>query len=351
MVQILDSLVPQKVEELLEVFRLLDTQMPVEQAIAVPKISLDRIPQRSMDLVPQMVEQMVEVPTVLTLSSLQQTAQEIVDIPVPRGRDRRLKGSLPRQSSTVAGVVQNVDTTAFAVFSQDRVRRSVLWSISLTVRLEVFKIFTPVRALQLHPLVLRMRLFTGFFRTFPRIKKKVRRPQPARVRSCPPVSAHGRGRLTRTWTLRTSPQLSWWRTRELLFEEEEEDSSGWFELQSASGRPFYWHRSSRRSLWHLPPLASSRRRKGRKKRKKRRKRRLPKSSSHSSHRRARRRHLAVAMAGFAGYSSSCSVLLCCWQAQDARHHGRYVPEGQLCCLFVAALVVFSGQHVRGWFSW
>ena len=82
MVQILDSPVPQMVEELLEVFRLLDTQMPVEQAMAVPKISLDRIPQRSADLVPQMVEQLVEVPTVLSLSSLQQTAEQIVGIPV-----------------------------------------------------------------------------------------------------------------------------------------------------------------------------------------------------------------------------------------------------------------------------
>ena len=99
MVQILDSPVPQMVEQLLEVFRLLDSQMPVEQAIAVPKISLERIPQRSVDLAPQMVEQLVEVPTVLTLSSLQQTAEQIVDIPVPRGRDRRrLQSSLPRQS-------------------------------------------------------------------------------------------------------------------------------------------------------------------------------------------------------------------------------------------------------------
>ena len=60
--------------------------------------------------VPQMVEQLVEVPTVLTLSSLQKNAEQIVDIPVPRGRDRRrLQGSFPRQSSTAAGVVQNVD--------------------------------------------------------------------------------------------------------------------------------------------------------------------------------------------------------------------------------------------------
>ena len=56
-VQILDAPVPQTVEQLLEVFRLLDTQMLVEHVIAVPKISLDRVPQRLVERrLPQMVE-------------------------------------------------------------------------------------------------------------------------------------------------------------------------------------------------------------------------------------------------------------------------------------------------------
>ena len=89
MVQILDSSVPQTSEQLLEVFRLLDMQMPVEQAIAVPKISLDCIPQRSFVRTPLIAEQLVEVPTVL--------AEQIVDTPVPCGR---VHGSLPGQSSS-----------------------------------------------------------------------------------------------------------------------------------------------------------------------------------------------------------------------------------------------------------
>ena len=32
-------------------------------------------------------------------------------------------------------------------------------------------------------------------------------------------------------------------------------------------------------------------------------------------------------AGFAGMMLSSRVLFCCLQAQDARHHGRYEPEG------------------------
>ena len=98
MVQILYSPVPQTSEQLLEVFRLLDTQMPVEQAIAVPKISLDRIPQRSFVLTPQSAEQLVEVPTVLTPTRIAlQIAEQIVATPVPHGR---VHGSLPGQSSS-----------------------------------------------------------------------------------------------------------------------------------------------------------------------------------------------------------------------------------------------------------
>ena len=92
-VQILDSPVPQTSEQLLEVFRLLDTQMPVE-----PKISLDRIPQRSFVRTPLIAEQLVEVPTVLTPTRIAlQIAEQIVDTPVPCGR---VHGSLPGQSSS-----------------------------------------------------------------------------------------------------------------------------------------------------------------------------------------------------------------------------------------------------------
>ena len=101
-VQILDAPVPQKVEQLADFFKGLDSHVPV-QVIEVPKISQDIIPQRSVDLVPQMVEQLLEVPTVLTFYSLQQqTAEQIVDIPDPvrERRIARLQGFLPEQSST-----------------------------------------------------------------------------------------------------------------------------------------------------------------------------------------------------------------------------------------------------------
>ena len=83
MVQILDSPEPQMVAQLLEVFRLLDTQLPDEQAIFVSKISCSPCPSRSRVPEPQSAEQLVEVPTVLTPTRIAfQIAEQIVDTPV-----------------------------------------------------------------------------------------------------------------------------------------------------------------------------------------------------------------------------------------------------------------------------
>ena len=108
-VQILDIPVPQKVERLADFLVLLDTQTPVEQVIAVPKISNDSIQPRLVDCDlrrPQMAEKLVEVPTVLSYASLQQqTAEQIIDIPVPRRRRGQagLEDFPPEQSSFAFG--------------------------------------------------------------------------------------------------------------------------------------------------------------------------------------------------------------------------------------------------------
>ena len=91
---------------LLEVFRLLDSQVP-EQAIDVPKIPQDRIQQRLVDRDlrhAQLAEQLVEMPEFVQFASLlqQQRAEQIVDNPVPRGRRVAVevfKVSLPEQKS------------------------------------------------------------------------------------------------------------------------------------------------------------------------------------------------------------------------------------------------------------
>ena len=102
LVPLLDDPVPQTVDTVLEFFRALDLPV-VEQVIAVPKISTDRVSQRLVERrLPQMVEQLVDVPTLLSPTRIAlQIAEQIVDTPVPRGRDeRRVQGFLPRQSST-----------------------------------------------------------------------------------------------------------------------------------------------------------------------------------------------------------------------------------------------------------
>ena len=104
LVPLLDDPVPQMVEQLPDVMRFFDLLLPVpEQVIEVSKILLDDVPMRTAVRDTQLVEQLVEVPTIISCSSLlQRTMEQNVDIPVP-GRGRGifdLQGSLPRQSST-----------------------------------------------------------------------------------------------------------------------------------------------------------------------------------------------------------------------------------------------------------
>ena len=109
-VQILDAPVPQVADFVMDVFRALDSSI-AEQVIEVPKLSCSSCPSRSPCLEPQMAEQLVDVPTVLSYALLQQrNVEQIVDIPVPLGRGRRLQDSLPRQGSTASGAEQIADS-------------------------------------------------------------------------------------------------------------------------------------------------------------------------------------------------------------------------------------------------
>ena len=65
-VQILDLPVPQMADTVLEFFRLLD--LPgAEQVIEVPKVSSSSCPSRAVLRAPQVLEQLVEVPTIVFL--------------------------------------------------------------------------------------------------------------------------------------------------------------------------------------------------------------------------------------------------------------------------------------------
>ena len=78
--------------------RFFDTLLPVpEQCIEVPKILLDDVPMRTAVCDTQLAEQLVEVPTIISFSSLQRIVEQNVDIPVPGGGGRLagLQGFLP----------------------------------------------------------------------------------------------------------------------------------------------------------------------------------------------------------------------------------------------------------------
>ena len=126
----LDVPVPQMREQLPNIVQFFAAQLPVvaEPVIEVPKISLDRTPQRLGDRLrqPQMAEQLVDVPTVVTYSSLQQlTAEKIVDIPVPgraggggRGGLQGFPGQGSTASSSHVGAADGAGQGFFRTFPQ-----------------------------------------------------------------------------------------------------------------------------------------------------------------------------------------------------------------------------------------
>ena len=84
-----------------------------EQVIEVPKISLDRTRQRLGDSLrqPQTAEQLVEVPTIVSYSSLHGNVEQNDDIPVPPVRVgvRGFQGQRPGQDSAAFGRADHVE--------------------------------------------------------------------------------------------------------------------------------------------------------------------------------------------------------------------------------------------------
>ena len=116
--QIPDVPVLQMVEQPVEVDTFFRLSLPAvaEQVIEVPKLALPgRAVPRAALSEPQLVEQLVDVPTVLSFSMLQQRIPEqIVDTPVPHGRGGGARGGLQglsqgQGSSAVSGA-GNVDS-------------------------------------------------------------------------------------------------------------------------------------------------------------------------------------------------------------------------------------------------
>ena len=114
-VQILDAPVPQLGNQVLELLQKIVTASFVEpvQVIEVPKIFPDSVPQRIVERRPlQTAEQLVEVPTIISYSSLQRAVEQTIYIPVPqarRGGGGGLQGFRAGQGTPAADVEQIVE--------------------------------------------------------------------------------------------------------------------------------------------------------------------------------------------------------------------------------------------------
>ena len=148
-----------------------------EQVIDVPKISTSsRHCRRRVRIAEQTAEQLVEVPTIISYSSLfQQTMEQNVDIPVlgRGGRNAGLQGFLSRQSSTAQ--------LAFQERTSERILEQIVDSRVVGGGLQDFRPGQSSSASS-SPAGFADVLGEWFFRTFPR-KKKVRRTVRTRGRN------------------------------------------------------------------------------------------------------------------------------------------------------------------------
>ena len=169
----LDVPVPQMENQLVDVCRLFDVLIP-EQVIEVPKISSTPRPprRRRVRFAEQTTEQLVEVPTIISYSSLQRTVEQNVNIPVPSrgGLHVGLQGFLPRQRSTALHASQER--------SSERIVEQIVDSRVLGGGSSASSSSSREHAGE------------GVFRTFPRVKKKVRSWARTRGRNCSPSRAH-----------------------------------------------------------------------------------------------------------------------------------------------------------------
>ena len=182
-----------------------DFLLPVpEQVIEVPKILPEDVPFRAVLRDAQLVEQLVEVPTIVSFSSLQRTVEQNVDIPVVGG-----SGAGGGLSGFRAG--QHFSVTAQQIVDDPVPRPGVCGSLqglhrgqSSTAFLEQIAVspdpggglqnFPPVQSSAASSSVSPGHAGQGVFRTFPR-DKKVRRSPARWMTNCFQTSAHPRRRL------------------------------------------------------------------------------------------------------------------------------------------------------------
>ena len=196
MVQILDAHVPQTVGQLQDVLQFFDrlTTVP-EQVIEVPKIFTEDVPMRAVLRDTQLVEQLVEVPTIVSYSSLlllQAIMEQNVDIPVVGGSGAGggLSGFLPGQHYSMAAE-QIVDNPVPRPGGAGGLQGLQCGQSSTAFSEQIAEFpdpggglqdFQPVQGSAASSSVSPGQAGDGFFRTFPH-RKKVRRSRAPRGRN------------------------------------------------------------------------------------------------------------------------------------------------------------------------
>ena len=219
-VPLLHVFAPQMVEQLVDILAPLDFRV-AEQVIEVPKIVCPPRAARTVLRAPQTADQLVEVPTIISYSSLlQRPVEQIADIPVPLGhggRDADLQGFLRGQGPTAhSSFLERISEQIVEQIADIPVARGGLAdfrpgqsssSIAHSPAAWLDPEDEPVQRV---------------FRTFSPEEKKVQMSPGTWVRECPGTSAHPRRQAygPRTWvdddtgevwTLLTDPALgSWW---------------------------------------------------------------------------------------------------------------------------------------------
>ena len=242
-VQILDDPVPQmRGEQVVEFMRKLDAPAMDEQVIAVPKISLDRVSKRCPRPRTRRADQLVEVPTIISYSSLQQrNVEQTIDIPVPHDRgggaveeafkvslvDRVQQRFVEQNSSTVPQGRGGLGGEGLQSFSQEQGSTAFYGADHADFPVPHGRVgggglqgFLPGQgsaASSSLTLVLRKKLGMGFFALFPG-GKKVRGWVRTRGQNWVRTLIHGLRRLMpspwrapTTWLWRSRRRRWWWR--------------------------------------------------------------------------------------------------------------------------------------------
>ena len=241
--QILDVPVLQMVEQSVEVDTFFRLSLPAvaEQVIDVPKISCPSHAGRAALREPQLVEQLVHVPTVLSPLRI---AEQIVGIPAPqRGGNWSLQGPLPGQSSTLSPLQERISeqiVEQIAVPSPVvRISEQIVEQIAVSSPAVRLSERTAEQIVDISPgddpgqrssssAGPADEAFQGVFRTFSPRKK---------VRSAGQVSAD----LPRHVSSSTPAAY-----------EASNGSDEWIQLTDDESRTYYWNRRSGESVWRSP---------------------------------------------------------------------------------------------------